>query len=99
MNWLLEGLTPSDTEREFVLLCKKLGLLGEETVGIDGSFFNASNAKEGRNGVPPASSIRSGLALETASSSDTGKQDLTPTFADPNSTPIGPALENVRAQI
>jgi hypothetical protein len=79
--WLLKGLTPSNTEREFVLLCNELGLLGGETVGIDGSFFNASNAKEGRNGVPPARSIRSGLALGTASSSDAGKQDLTPEFA------------------
>jgi len=28
--------------RKFVLLCKELGLLGGETIGIDGSFFNAS---------------------------------------------------------
>jgi transposase len=56
--WLLEGLTPSyrtiaefrringqalkAANREFVLLCKALGLLGGETIGIDGSFFNAS---------------------------------------------------------
>jgi transposase len=56
--WLLEGLTPSyrtiaefrringkalkAASREFVLLCKELELLGGETIGIDGSFFNAS---------------------------------------------------------
>jgi transposase len=56
--WLLEGLVPSyrtiaefrrvngkalrAVNREFVLLCKELELLGGETVGVDGSFFNAS---------------------------------------------------------
>jgi transposase len=56
--WLLGGLTPSDRTiaefrringtalraagREFVLMCKELGLLGGTTVAIDGAFFNAS---------------------------------------------------------
>jgi len=56
--WLLEGLTPSyrtiaefrringkalkAANREFVLLRKELELLGGETIGIDGAFFNAS---------------------------------------------------------
>jgi transposase len=56
--WLLEGLVPSyrtiaefrringkalkAANREFVLLCKELELLGGETIGTDGSFFNAS---------------------------------------------------------
>jgi len=56
--WLLEGVVPCyrtiaefrrvngqalrRANREFILLCKDLELLGGETVGIDGSFFNAS---------------------------------------------------------
>ena len=56
--WLLEGLVPSyrtiaefrringnalkAANRAFVLLCKELGLLGGETIGVDGAFFNAS---------------------------------------------------------
>jgi transposase len=56
--WLMEGLVPSyrtiaefrrvngkalkAANREFVLLCKELDLLGGQTVGTDGAFFNAS---------------------------------------------------------
>jgi transposase len=55
--WLLEGLTPSyrtiaefrrvnakalkAANRDFIALCKELELFGGETIGIDGSFFNA----------------------------------------------------------
>jgi transposase len=55
--WLLNGLVPSyhtiadfrknnaealrRTNREFVLLCRELRLIGGHTLGIDGSFFNA----------------------------------------------------------
>lgn len=56
--WLLEGLTPGyrsiaefrklhgkalqAANKEFVLLCKELNLLGGEVVALDGAFFNAS---------------------------------------------------------
>ncbi|WP_165742094.1 transposase [Candidatus Thiosymbion oneisti] len=56
--WRLEGLVPSyrtsaefrrvngtsrrAANRDFVLLCRELDLVGGETIGIDGSFFQAS---------------------------------------------------------
>jgi len=56
--WLLNGLTPSyhtiadfrtdnakalrATCRDFVALCRELGMIGGKRVGLDGSFFNAS---------------------------------------------------------
>jgi transposase len=56
--WLLGGLVPSyrtiaefrrvnakalrAVNREFLLLCKELEMLGGDTIGVDGSFFNAS---------------------------------------------------------
>uniref|UniRef100_UPI000AAB5E39 transposase n=1 Tax=Candidatus Thiosymbion oneisti TaxID=589554 RepID=UPI000AAB5E39 len=56
--WLLEGLVPSyrtiaefrrengkarrAANRDFVMLCQELDLLGRETIAIDGSFFHAS---------------------------------------------------------
>lgn len=56
--WLLEGLVPCyrtiaefrrvngkalrAANRDFVMLCQELELLGGETIGIDGSFFHAS---------------------------------------------------------
>jgi len=56
--WLLEGLAPGYRTiaefrkvngkalkaacKDFVALCKELDLLGGETVGLDGAFFNAS---------------------------------------------------------
>jgi len=56
--WLLEGLVPSDrtiaefrrvngttlraANRDFVVRCQELELLGGEPIGIDGSFFKAS---------------------------------------------------------
>ena len=59
--WLLQGLRPSyktiadfrkdnapalrRVNRDFVVLCKELDLLGKELVGIDGSFFRASASK------------------------------------------------------
>lgn len=61
--WLVEGLlstykTIADfrktnsaalkaANREFLLLCKELMLLGGETVAVDGSFFNADANKQG----------------------------------------------------
>lgn len=60
--WLIEGLRPSyktianfrknnsdalkATNRDFVLLCKELDLLGGESVAVDGSFFKADARKE-----------------------------------------------------
>ena len=60
--WLIEGLRPSyktianfrknnsdalkSTNRDFVLLCKELDLLGGESVAVDGSFFKADARKE-----------------------------------------------------
>ncbi|WP_166664683.1 transposase [Candidatus Thiosymbion oneisti] len=58
MEWLQEGLVPSyrtsaefrrvngsalrAANRDFIVLCQELDLLGRETIGIDGSFFQAS---------------------------------------------------------
>lgn len=58
LMWLLAGLVPSyrtiaefrrvngkalrAANRDFVLLCHELDLLGGETIALDGSFFNAS---------------------------------------------------------
>jgi transposase len=60
--WLLKGLCPSyhtiadfrkanakalvAVNRDFIALCRELGLFGGERVGLDGSFFhgNASDA-------------------------------------------------------
>jgi hypothetical protein len=58
--WLLSGLTPDDkticnfrkdnekplrqTFREFVGMCRKLGLYGEELVAVDGTKFRANNS-------------------------------------------------------
>lgn len=58
LMWLLNGLTPSyhtiadfrkdnaealrATNRDFVALCRELGMIGGKRIGIDGSFFNAS---------------------------------------------------------
>jgi hypothetical protein len=60
--WLVEALRPSyktiadfrknyskvltATNRDFVLLCKELQLFGDETLGIDGSFFKADASKD-----------------------------------------------------
>ena len=61
--WLVEGLLPTyktiadfrktnsaalkAANREFLLLCKELMLLGGETVAVDGSFFKADASKQG----------------------------------------------------
>jgi hypothetical protein len=61
--WLLEGINPSyktiadfrktnsaalkASNRDFLLLCKELSLLGGETVAVDGSFFKADANKAG----------------------------------------------------
>jgi len=61
--WLLEGLRPSHqsiadfrksnsvalkaANRDFLLLCKELSLLGGEEVAVDGSFFKADANKAG----------------------------------------------------
>ncbi|WP_133512875.1 transposase [Candidatus Thiosymbion oneisti] len=58
LSWLREGLVPScrtsaefrrvngsalrAANRDFIVLCQELELLGRETIGIDGSFFHAS---------------------------------------------------------
>ncbi|WP_166664654.1 transposase [Candidatus Thiosymbion oneisti] len=58
LSWLREGLVPSyrtsaefrrvngsawrAANRDFVVLCQELELVGGETIGIDGSFFQAS---------------------------------------------------------
>jgi len=60
--WLIEGLRPSyktianfrknnskalkASNRDFILLCKELKLLGGEIVAVDGSFFKADARKE-----------------------------------------------------
>jgi len=60
--WLIEGLRPSyktianfrknnskalkASNKDFVLLCKELNLLGGESVAVDGSFFKADARKE-----------------------------------------------------
>ncbi|MGH8498223.1 MAG: transposase, partial [Methylococcales bacterium] len=60
--WLMEGLQPTyrtiadfghnngaalkAVNRDFVLVCKELALLGGETVAVDGSFFKANASKE-----------------------------------------------------
>lgn len=60
--WLVEGITPSyktiadfrkdnsaaikSTNRDFVLLCKELSLLGGEQVAVDGSYFKADTNKD-----------------------------------------------------
>lgn len=60
--WLVEGITPSyktiadfrkdnsaaikATNRDFVLLCKELSLLGGEQVAVDGSYFKADTSKD-----------------------------------------------------
>lgn len=59
--WLVEGLRPSyktiadfrknnakalrKVNKDFVILCKELGLFGGELVGIDGSFFKGNASK------------------------------------------------------
>jgi transposase len=61
--WLIEGLRPSyksiadfrkhnstalkAANRDFILLCKELSLLGGEDVAVDGSFFKADASKAG----------------------------------------------------
>jgi len=61
--WLIEGLRPSyksiadfrkdnssalkATNRDFILLCKELALLGGSDVAVDGSFFKADASKTG----------------------------------------------------
>jgi transposase len=61
--WLVEGVRPSyksiadfrnansaalkASNRDFILLCKELSLLGGEEVAIDGSFFKADASKSG----------------------------------------------------
>ena len=61
--WLIEGLRPSyksiadfrksnsaalkAANRDFLLLCKELALLGGEDVAVDGSFFKADASKAG----------------------------------------------------
>ena len=61
--WLIEGLRPSyksiadfrkdnstalkAANRDFILLCKELALLGGEDVAVDGSFFKADASKAG----------------------------------------------------
>jgi transposase len=61
--WLIEGLRPSyksiadfrksnstalkAANRDFILLCKELALLGGEEVAVDGSFFKADANKAG----------------------------------------------------
>jgi transposase len=61
--WLIEGLQPSyksiadfrknnstalkAANRDFILLCKELALLGGEEVAVDGSFFKADASKTG----------------------------------------------------
>jgi hypothetical protein len=61
--WLIEGLRPSyksiadfrksnstalkGANRDFILLCKELALLGGEDVAVDGSFFKADASKAG----------------------------------------------------
>lgn len=61
--WLVEGLRPTyktiadfrkdnsaalkATNRDFLLLCKELGLFGGEQVAVDGSFFKADASKTG----------------------------------------------------
>ncbi|WP_141699384.1 transposase, partial [Candidatus Thiosymbion oneisti] len=58
LSWLQEGLVPSyrtiaefrrvngtalrAANRDFIVLCQELELVGRETIGIDGSFFQAS---------------------------------------------------------
>jgi transposase len=61
--WLIEGLRPSyksiadfrksnstalkAANRDFILLCKELALLGGSDVAVDGSFFKADASKAG----------------------------------------------------
>jgi transposase len=61
--WLIEGLRPSyksiadfrknnstalkAANRDFILLCKELALLGGEEIAVDGSFFKADASKAG----------------------------------------------------
>ena len=57
--WLIEGLRPcynfrksnsaalKAANRDFLLLCKELALLGGEDVAVDGSFFKADASKAG----------------------------------------------------
>jgi transposase len=75
--WLIEGLRPSyksiadfrknnstalkATNRDFILLCKELALLGGSDVAVDGSFFKADASKAGIYTEPPTQQTTGGV--------------------------------------